>query len=300
MSKVSKNHEKNSFVMYDSFLEAMKHLDDNDFRECVLKIRDYALEGVDEESSSPMVNVIMAMAKPNLDSARRRYMASVENGKKGAEYGKLGGAPKGNHNARKKQPQKQPHDVDVNDDVEVEVHKEVNVNGDDDGDNPSGSIGFQSSFSNSSNSVLREGANESERLKEREEIKEPRSEEHPSSSNDFEVDVASEEKGETSIYSKDDNSNSASSPCSEEEAGSCSARPRHQKAPGMDMSEYIEHCFANGISKLADMRRSKLPQDDNLFWRTVGYYCDLYGDNDKSKAAKIVSKIINEYQKQSN
>lgn len=94
--------------MYDSFLEAMMHLDDAEFRECVLKIRDYALEGVDEESSSPMVNVIMAMAKPNLDSARRRYMASVENGKKGAEFGKLGGAPKGNQNARKNNPQSTP------------------------------------------------------------------------------------------------------------------------------------------------------------------------------------------------
>ena len=104
---ISKN-EKKSFVFYDSFLSAMKHLNDAEFRECVLKIRDYALEGVDEESSSPMVNVIMAMAKPNLDSARRRYMASVENGKKGAEYGKLGGAPKGNQNARKNDPQSTP------------------------------------------------------------------------------------------------------------------------------------------------------------------------------------------------
>ena len=146
---MTKKNEKRSFVMYDSFLEAMKHLNDAEFRECVLKIRDYALEGVDEESSSPMVNVIMAMAKPNLDSAKRRYMASVENGKKGAEYGKLGGAPKGNQNARKKQPQKQPLDVDVNDDVEEDANEEVNVNGDDDGDTPSGTIGFQPSFSNS-------------------------------------------------------------------------------------------------------------------------------------------------------
>ena len=144
------------------------------FRECVLKIRDYALEGVDEESSSPMVNVIMAMAKPNLDSAKRRYMASVENGKKGAEYGKLGGAPKGNQNARKKQPlnqpQKQPLDVDANEDVEEDVNEEVNVNGDDDGDNPSGTIGFQSSFSNSSIGFQEEEIeNDSERLEEREE-----------------------------------------------------------------------------------------------------------------------------------
>ena len=101
---MAKKDEKRSFVFYDSFLSAMKHLNDAEFRECVLKIRDYALEGIDEESESPMVNVIMALAKPNLDSARRRYMASVENGKKGAEFGKLGGAPKGNQNARKNNP----------------------------------------------------------------------------------------------------------------------------------------------------------------------------------------------------
>ena len=117
----------------------------------------------------------------------------------------------------------------------------------------------------------------------------------------FEFVAASDVEKESHINSKSEsNYTHPVSLCSEEGAGSCAARPRQQKEPGMDMSEYIEHCFANGISKLADMRRSKLPQDDNLFWRTVGYYCDLYGDNDKSKAAKIVSKIINEYQKQSN
>ena len=97
---MSKKDEKKSFVMYDSFLSAMKHLNDAEFRECVLKIRDYALGGTEEESESPMVNVIMELAKPNLDSAKRRYMASVENGRRGAEFGKLGGAPKGNQNAK--------------------------------------------------------------------------------------------------------------------------------------------------------------------------------------------------------
>ena len=295
MSKI-KDNGKNSFVFYDSFLSAMKHLGDAEFRECVLKIRDYALEGVDEESSSPMVNVIMAMAKPNLDSARRRYMASVENGKKGAEYGKLGGAPKGNQNARKKQPQKQPLDVDLNDDVEEDVNEEVNVNGDDDGDNPSGTIGFQSSFSNSSIGFQEEEIeNDSERLEEREENNERNL---GFDFKGFEFVAASEEMGETPIYSKDDNSNSASSPCSEEEAGSSAARTRQQKEPGMDMSEYIERCFANSISKLADMRQGKLPQDNNLFWRAVGYYCDLYGCNDRSIAAKNVSRYVTEFIKQ--
>ena len=71
-------------------------------------------------------------------------MASVENGKKGAEYGKLGGAPKGNQNARKKQPLKQPLDVDDNVDVEEDVNEneEVDVNE----DTPVGNI-VPSSFS---------------------------------------------------------------------------------------------------------------------------------------------------------
>ena len=270
---MAKKDEKRSFVFYDSFLSAMRHLNDAEFRECVLKIRDYALDGVDEESSSPMVNVIMELAKPNLDSARRRYMASVENGKKGAEFGKLGGAPKGNQNARKNNPQstpKQPLDVDVNDDVEVDVNvnEEVNVKGDD-GDAPSGSIGFQSSFSNSSNSVLINEANDSEQLKENKE-KEPLQE----------------------VYNSKSESNNTLpvSPCSERVAG-CSAA-RQQKEPGMDMSDYLEECILKNAKRLAYLRKNDLPQDDNLFWRTVGFYGDVYGDS-KDDAVKYLTRLVN-------
>ena len=290
-----KDDKKRSFVMYDSFLEAMKHLNDSEFRECFLRIRNYAIDGLEEESASPNINIIMALVKPNLDSARRRYMASVENGKKGAEYGKLGGAPKGNQNARKKQPLKQPLDVDANEDVEEDVNEEVNVNGDDDGDNPSGSIGLQSSFSNSSIGFQEEEIeNDSERLEEREENNERNL---GFDLKGFEFVAASEDMGETSIYSKDDNSNSASSPCFEEEAGSSAARTRQQKEPGMDMSEYLEECIYKNAIKLAHIRKNELPNDDKLFWRTVGFCCDLNGDN-KGKAAKYVTDLVNEIIKQ--
>ena len=291
MSKI-KNNGKNSFVFYDSFLSAMKHLGDAEFRECVLKIRDYALEGVDEESSSPMVNVIMAMAKPNLDSAKRRYMASVENGKKGAEYGKLGGAPKGNQNARKKQPQKQPLDVDVNEDVEEDVNEEVNVNGDDDVDTPSGTIGFQSSFSNSSIGFQEEEIeNDSERLDEREESNERNL---GLDFKGFEFVAASEVEKESHINSKSESNNTHPvSLCSEEGAGSSAARTRQQKESGMDMSEYLEQCIYKNAIKLAHIRKNELPNDDKLFWRTVGFCCDLNGDS-KDKAAKFVTDLVNE------
>ena len=299
MSKI-KNNGKNSFVFYDSFLSAMKHLNDAEFRECVLKIRDYALEGVDEESSSPMVNVIMAMAKPNLDSAKRRYMASVENGKKGAEYGKLGGAPKGNQNARKNNPQstpKRPLDVDVNEDVEEDVNKEVNVNGDDDGNNPSGSIGFQSSFSNSSISFQEEEIeNDSERLEEEEEEEENNERNLGFDLKGLEFVAASEVEKESLINSNSENYNTPPvSPCSEKEAGCSAARP--QKEAGMDMSDYLEQCISQNAIKLARIRKNELPQDNNLFWRTVALCCDLYGDS-KKDAARYITKLVNEFIRQ--
>ena len=296
MLKIKKDNGKNSFVFYDSFLEAMKHLSDAEFRECVLKIRDYALDDIDEESESPYVNIILALVKPNLDSARRRYMASVENGNKGAEYGKLGGAPKGNQNARKKQPLKQPLDVDVNDDVEEDVNEEVNVNGDDDGDNPSGTIGFQSSFSNSSIGFQEEEIeNDSERLEEREENNERNL---GFDFKGFEFVAASEVEKESHINSKSESNNTHPvSPCLDEGAGSCATRPRQQKEPGMDMSEYLEECIYKNAIKLAHIRKNELPNDDKLFWRTVDFCCDLNGDN-KGKAAKYVTDLVNEIIKQ--
>ena len=290
---MTKKNEKRSFVMYDSFLEAAKHLNDAEFRECILRIRDYALEDIDEESQSPYVNIILAMAKPNLDSARLRYMTSVENGKKGAEFGKLGGAPKGNQNARKKQPliqpQIQPLDEDVNEDVEEDVNEEVNVNGDDDGDNPSGAIGFQSSFSNSSIGFQEEEfENDSERLEEREENNERNL---GFDFKGFEFVAASEEEKEIHINSKSESNNTPPvSPCSEKEAG-CSAA-RQQKEPGMDMSDYLVECILKNAKRLAYLRKNDLPQDDNLFWRTVGFYGDVYGDS-KDDAVKYLTRLVN-------
>ena len=290
MSKI-KDNGKNSFVFYDSFLSAMKHLNDSEFRECVMRIRDYALEGIDEESQSPYVNIILAMAKPNLDSARRRYEVAVENGKKGAEFGKLGGAPKGNQNARKKQPQKQPLDVDANEDVDVNEDENDDIDVYVAADGTSGKQGFSSSFSNSSNSVLRERANDSERLKE----KEPPTEEQPLHSNASVVGVADKGKGETPIYSKDSSISSAPlGTGSVGEAGCSAARPRRRevKTGVYDQGEYYKLCFDNYMLDLVDMRLGKLPKDDNLFWQAVNLYSDLYGVSDKKQAAKTVTHMV--------
>ena len=73
--------------MYASFLEAAEGLDPPEFKECVLKLRDYALKGEDVFSKDPVVNIILMMAKPNIKAATVRYNKSVEDGNKGKDYG---------------------------------------------------------------------------------------------------------------------------------------------------------------------------------------------------------------------
>ena len=297
MTKKNSN-DKRSFVMYDSFLEAMKHLNDSEFRECVMRIRDYALEGIDEESQSPYVNIILAMAKPNLDSARRRYMASVENGKKGAEFGELGGAPKGNKNASKKQPLKQPLDVDVdvdvddndnvNEDVDVDVDVNVNVEVDDytnadvNNDAESTPTGLVSSYNTSIQGVNNQIENYSEQFEDREEKIKPLQEVNSSHSNSCDVRAAGKNTSEAL------SSNAEVS----------SATPQRREEGGMSMEEYIKKCFAQRVRMLAEMEKGSIPTDDRVFWGAIDLYCDLHYGTDRKRAAKEVSRMVKEFLEQ--
>ena len=277
---MAKKEEKRSFVMYDSFLEAMKHLNDAEFRECVLKIRDYALEGNEEESASPMVNVIMALAKPNLDSAKRRYMASVENGKKGAEFGKLGGAPKGNQNARKKQPLKQPLDVDVddnvNEDVDVNVEVDDYTNADVNNDAESTPTGLESSYNSSIQGVNNQIENDSEQFEDREEKIEPLKEVDSSHSNSCDVRAAGKNTSEA-LSSK---------------AEVSSTTPQRREEGGMDMGEYLERVIANSIGRLAKMKQQGKELDKGLINSTIDNIIAQYGHHDRRSAYSVIIKGI--------
>ena len=278
---MANKNEKRSFVMYDSFLSAMKHLNDAEFRECVLKIRDYALEGIEEESEYPMVNVIMSLAKPNLEAARRRYEASVENGKKGAEYGKLGGAPRGNQNARKKQPLKQPLNVNVDDNADKDENVDVNV------DATSTPIGLKSSSTFSIQGSINQIENDSEQFVGQEERKEPHNEAYGYYSNDCGVGAASENTGEASLYSKDDG---FVSPGTETKTSRVSAAARHHPKDegGMDMGEYMESVITKNITRLATMKRDGMNLDNKLLSGTIDNVIALYNHHDRKSAYKVI------------
>ncbi len=82
-----KKKEKQSFVMYNSFIEAASNLELAQRWECIERLRDYALYDKDEKSENWGVNIVMEMAKPLLDTAKKRYKACVKNGNKGKEFG---------------------------------------------------------------------------------------------------------------------------------------------------------------------------------------------------------------------
>ena len=124
--------DRQSFVMYASFLEAAENLEPAAFKECILKLRDYALYGQDAPSKDPVVNIILTMAKPNLSAAAARYQRCVDNGKKGKEHGSKGGRPrKGEtreeYDARRGKTPRKPLDVDEDDNEKVNEKEKDDV-----------------------------------------------------------------------------------------------------------------------------------------------------------------------------
>lgn len=121
--------ERESFIFYASFLEGIEALNSAEEKwEAVKAIFDYGFKGIDKPPEG-YAKIPYIMAKPQINANNQRY----ENGKKGAEYGKLGGRPRKDGELKNpigvndKNPKKTPNDnVNVNDNVNE--NKNVNKN----------------------------------------------------------------------------------------------------------------------------------------------------------------------------
>ena len=74
---------KESFIFYKSFYESIKSLDKESQLEIYNAICTYSLYGEEPKEMSSVAKAIFTLIKANIDSANKRYLASVENGKKG-------------------------------------------------------------------------------------------------------------------------------------------------------------------------------------------------------------------------
>ena len=94
--------ERDSFIFYRSFFEAIDEVDEKQQLIVYRAIAVYALNR-EEPQLRGIAKVLWRLIKPQLDANWKRF----ESGCKGAEHGIKGGAPIGNQNARKTPP-KQP------------------------------------------------------------------------------------------------------------------------------------------------------------------------------------------------
>ncbi len=104
---------RDSFIFYRSFQKAIDVCSQDDQLLIYKAIANYALDRVEPDLSG-VAQVCWVLIKPQLDANWKRY----DNGCKGGEFGKKGGAPKGNKNANKgkttpKQPQENPTAVEI-------------------------------------------------------------------------------------------------------------------------------------------------------------------------------------------
>ena len=97
------SEEKKGFIFYRSFMDALEEVDDSTFRQVVTAISSYALDGVETDISG-VGKALYTLMKPIVETNNRRY----ESGKKGAEYGTLGGRPKNETSENPKKTPKKP------------------------------------------------------------------------------------------------------------------------------------------------------------------------------------------------
>ena len=107
----NKHIKRDSFVFYRSYYEAIKELEQIHQPEIFKALFEYALNG-QETKLRGASNAVWIALKPQIDANNKKYL----NGINGGKFGYLGGAAKGNQNARK-QPQNNPEttpNVNVN------------------------------------------------------------------------------------------------------------------------------------------------------------------------------------------
>lgn len=120
---------KDSFVFYRSFYESIKNLDKDTQLEIYSAICEYSLNDEIGELS-PVATAIFTLMKPNIDSATKRYNASVENGKKGGRPKK----EKPNGNLKKPSKNLEKPNLNLNLDLDDNEDKDVDDNVDIDED----------------------------------------------------------------------------------------------------------------------------------------------------------------------
>ena len=85
---------KDSFVIYPTFVESIRKLPAKSRLEVYEALMDYGMTNAIPEGISAVTEALITSFAMGVDNAKKRREASIENGKKGGEFGHLGGRPR--------------------------------------------------------------------------------------------------------------------------------------------------------------------------------------------------------------
>lgn len=247
-----KSIDNQSFVIYNSILKAAENLNGDDFKTCILNIRDFALFDIDEETDNWAINIILSVAKPVVAAARKRYKKSVENGNKGKEFGKLGGRPKKTPSEPPQKPQSQPlyenENANVNENDYEKVNNNVNYN-----HNDNKNTGQNNSISFFDSLQLNDDA-------------------------------------ELSCSSPSTNQQSSTAYPSTLNTGCL--KYLFAKVPNeMGEYEYYEYWLSDALRRLVMMDEGILAKENELFYSAVKTYMELYRIRDRKQATIDINQL---------
>lgn len=109
--------ERDSFVFYRSFFEALSCLDKEQKADCLDAIAKYALDG-EESDIDGIVKALFVSIKPQIDANNRRYANGCKGGKPKANQSVTKSEPKANQDVTKSEPNENEN---VNDNENVNV-----------------------------------------------------------------------------------------------------------------------------------------------------------------------------------
>ena len=119
--------ERDSMVLYRSFIEAAADLPADEFKECFLALARYAMDGIEPADASPTVKLFFTLTRPQIDANNRKY----ENGKRGGRPAKGKAEPKAESekpNRNQTETKQKPTETETEPNVNVNDNDNVNAN----------------------------------------------------------------------------------------------------------------------------------------------------------------------------
>ena len=133
--------EKDNYIMHAKYDEHFKLLTDSELGRLIRDVNNYVINGVLPQYSDNdrVINMAFSFMKATIDIEKKNYIEKCKTNKRN---GQKGGAPKGNKNAAKKQPNgyennpEQPNgyennpidnDIDIENDIDIDIENDIDI-----------------------------------------------------------------------------------------------------------------------------------------------------------------------------